>query len=410
MKKVNNLFEKLIDYNNITYADENARRGKARSYGVIRHDKHKETNLKELQTKFINLTYTTSEYFIFKIYEPKEREIYRLPYYPDRIAHHALMNVLEPVWEKIFIHNSYACRKNKGIHKAVVDIKRVLRKDKENTKYCLKLDIRKFYPSIDHEILKSIIRKKIKDTKILVILDEIIDSAPGVPIGNYLSQYFANLYLTYFDHWIKEVKHIKYYFRYADDIIIFNKDKTFLHNLRKEIQDYLKTNLKLELKHNWQVFPVDARGIDFVGYKFYHTHTLLRKSMKKRLLKSIHTANKYPRDRKYIRRKLCSYAGWLKYCDSINFCRYHIDPICKKYELPTPEHIICRQTIITNILDKKLKILDHKFYDKYFKLYVLINKPIVVKSKSISLIKMILALNICKIHFNKTTRQYENTL
>ena len=132
---------------------------------------------------------------------------------------------------KIFIAHTYACRKNKGIHKAAQDIKKVLRKDVVNTQYCLKLDIKKFYPSIDHEILKSIVRRKIKDTKVLKLLDEIIDSAPGVPIGNYLSQYFANLYLAYFDHWIKECKKIKYYFRYADDIVIFSKNKESLLTL-----------------------------------------------------------------------------------------------------------------------------------------------------------------------------------
>lgn len=154
------------------------------------------------------------------------------------------------------IYCTYLClQKNKGIHKAAQDIKRVLRKDTVNTQYCLKLDIKKFYPSIDHEILKSIVRRKIKDTRVLKLLDEIIDSAPGVPIGNYLSQYFANLYLAYFDHWIKECKKIKYYFRYADDIVIFSKDKESLHTLIKVIIEYLNINLKLTVKSNYQVFP-----------------------------------------------------------------------------------------------------------------------------------------------------------
>lgn len=144
MKRISNIFEKITNYNNILYADEKARKGKIHTYGVIHHDKNRERNLHKLQNDLTNLTYKTSEYSLFTIYEPKERLIYRLPYFPDRIAHHTLMNYLEPIWEKIFIANTYACRKNKGIHKATQDIKKILRKDIVNTKYCLKLDIKNF--------------------------------------------------------------------------------------------------------------------------------------------------------------------------------------------------------------------------------------------------------------------------
>ena len=225
MKRIGNIFPKVVEYENFLLADHKARKNKKHYKEIHDHDKNKEENLHKLQESVVTLTYKTSEYFIFKIYEPKEREIYKLPYYPDRIMHHALMNCLEPIWEKVFIYNSYACRKNKGIHAAVKDLKKVLRRDKEETKYCLKLDIKKFYPSINHDILKAIIRKKLKDKKLLKLLDEIIDSADGVPIGNYLSQYFANLYLAYFDHWIKEVLRVKYYYRYADDIVLLSDDK-----------------------------------------------------------------------------------------------------------------------------------------------------------------------------------------
>ena len=157
-----------------------------------------------------NKTFQTSDYDIFKIYKPKERDIYRLPYYPDRIVHHAVMNILEPVWVSIFTADTYSCIKGKGIHSAVRSLQKALNSDNEGTEYCLKLDIRKFYPTINHDILKDIIAKKIKDKDVLWLLGNIIDSVPdkeGVPIGNYLSQYFANLYLAYFDHWIKEVKY-----------------------------------------------------------------------------------------------------------------------------------------------------------------------------------------------------------
>ncbi|WP_234111753.1 RNA-directed DNA polymerase, partial [Chryseobacterium sp. R2A-55] len=179
--------------------------------------------------------------------------------------------------------------------------------------YCLKLDIKKFYPNIDHDILKALLRKKFKDADLLWLLDEIIDSAPGLPIGNYLSQYLANFYLTYFDHWIKEQLRIKYYFRYADDVVILHKDKEYLHEVLKLIKTYFNVNLKLEVKENWQVFPIAKRGIDFVGYVHYHTHVLLRKSIKKRFAKMLKCRKN--------KQSTASYKGWLKYCNSRNLMK-----------------------------------------------------------------------------------------
>lgn len=321
MKRLGNLYDKIIDIDNLKLADEKARKGKLKSYGVIKHDKNRDENILKLQRMLIENKYTTSDYHIFKIYEPKEREIYQLPYYPDRIVHHAIMNILEPIWVKIFIKNTYSCIKGKGIHAAVRDLKYALKSDRENTKYCLKLDIRKFYPSIDHDILKSLIRKKIKDKQLLALLDEIIESAPGVPIGNYLSQYFANLYLSYFDHWLKEVKHVKYYFRYADDIVILHGDKDYLHCLLVDMKDYLHDNLNLTVKQNYQIFPVSSRGIDFIGYVFFHTHTLMRKSIKKNMCrKAARLKNKNIAIKQY-KQALCSWIGWAKHCNSKNLLK-----------------------------------------------------------------------------------------
>ena len=165
MKRVGNIFEDIANIDNINYADNKARKQK-KNFGIIKHDKNREKDNNELSDQFSSLTYKTSEYSIFKIYEPKEREIYRLPYYPDRIAHHAIMNIMEDIWVKTFINQSYSCIKGRGIHKLNKDLKETLSNDPEGTKYCLKLDITKFYPSINHDILKTIIRKKIKDKKL----------------------------------------------------------------------------------------------------------------------------------------------------------------------------------------------------------------------------------------------------
>lgn len=318
MKRYNNLFDKIVSLDNLYLADKKARKQKSHRREIVEFDKNKDQLLLDLQQKLINGQYKTSEYFIFKIYEPKEREIFKLPYYPDRIVHHAIMNVMEPIWVSTFINGTYSCIKKRGIHKALKDVKSALI-DEEGTQYCLKLDVRKFYPSIDHDVLKQIVRRKIKDQKLLEVLDEIIDSAPGVPIGNYLSQFFANLYLTYLDHWVKEQQKVKYYFRYADDIVILHNDKQFLRQLFNNMKIYLEQNLNVKFKDNWQIFKVDSRGIDFVGYRIFHTHTLLRKNIKKNFCKKIIKLNRDQYiDKADYKQKICSYIGWIKYCNGRN--------------------------------------------------------------------------------------------
>jgi len=301
MKRLNNLFSKIISLENLQLADKKAQKGKSKQYGVQLHNLNSEFNLNTLQKMLEEKTYKTSNYVVFKVFEPKERDVYRLPYYPDRITHHAIMNILEPIFVSRFTADTYSCIKGKGIHAAARAVQKSL-KDIPGTKFCLKLDIKKFYPSVDHEVLKSLLRRKLKDKDLLWLLDEIIESAEGLPIGNYLSQYFANYYLTYFDYWMKQTMKIKYYFRYADDLVILSDSKQELHELLFNIKLYLKSELKLEVKQNYQVFPVASRGIDFVGYRFYHTHVLLRKRIKQNFARML------------VKRKnkasIASYKGW----------------------------------------------------------------------------------------------------
>jgi RNA-directed DNA polymerase len=307
MKRINNLYDQIISIDNLMLADKKARKRKVAQYGIQVHDRNREANIERLHLMLLSKTYQTTPYHVFKVYEPKEREVYRLPYFPDRITHHAIMNVLEPVFMSVFTADTYSCIKERGIHGAANAVKKALR-DQEGTRYCLKLDIKKFYPSVDHDILKMLLCRKFKDQNLLWLIDEIIDSAPGLPIGNYLSQYLANFYLSYFDHWLKEVKQVKYYFRYADDLVILSANKGDLHKLFGQICTYLNTNLKLTVKGNYQIFPVEVRGIDFVGYRFYHTHTLLRKSIKKRFARKM--------AREPNAKSLASYQGWAKHCNS----------------------------------------------------------------------------------------------
>lgn len=306
MKRINNLYDRITSLANLQEADAKGQKGKVNQYGVLLHKRNQEGNLLVLQDMLVSKTYRTSQYDIFTIYEPKERIVYRLPYFPDRITHHAIMNVLEPIFVNTFTADTYSCIKKRGIHKLLRNLTTDL-KDIQGTQYCLKFDIKKFYPSVDHDVLKALLRRKFKDKDLLWLLDEIIDSAPGLPIGNYLSQYLSNFYLSYFDHWLKEQKGVKYYYRYADDVVILDSDKARLHALLVEIKVYL-ASIKLDVKENHQVFPVASRGIDFVGYVLYHTHVKIRKQIKKNF------ARKLSRNPDHASK--ASYLGWLSHCDA----------------------------------------------------------------------------------------------
>lgn len=302
---------------NIALAHNNARKHKAHYTEVKEVNASSARYFRRIHTMLKYKTFQNSEYEVFtKVANGKEREIFKLPYYPDRIIHHCIMNVMEPIWIKTLIADTYSSLKNRGIHKGVRRIKTALQ-DTVNTQYCLKVDVRKFYPSIDHDILKKILRQKVKDTDLLWLLDKIIDSAVGVPIGNYLSQYFGNMYLSSLDHWAKEKKKCKYYFRYCDDIVVLSGDKQFLSELRKEMANYLGTVLNVHLKDNWQVFPTSVRGVDFLGYRFFHDYTLLRKSTAKQFKKRINTISKSYSSMNTVSMlsSIMSYWGWMKHAD-----------------------------------------------------------------------------------------------
>lgn len=314
MKRIGYLYDEITSMSNLILAEKRARRGKANQSGVKLFDIHKHDNLINLHHVLVNNEYRTSEYRVFKVFDKKEREIFQLPYYPDRIVHHAIMNILEEIFVKHFTEDTYSCIKRRGIHKCLYKLKSALR-NVHDTKYCLKLDIRKFYPSINNKILKELLAKKFKDKHLLDLLYEIIDSNPkGQPIGNYLSQYFANFYLSEFDHWLKEELGIKHYFRYCDDLVILGPNKKDLREILFKIQEYLNVKLDLTLS-NYQIFPVESRGIDFVGYKCYHTHTLLRKSIKIDFIRMM----KYNKNQKSI----ASYKGWLDHANCINLKNKH---------------------------------------------------------------------------------------
>lgn len=304
MKRYNKLFEKVVDIDNIKDAIKNSSKGKLKKKEVKLVLNNIDLYVEKIRNMLINGNYNTSKYFIFnKKSGYKIRKIYELPYYPDRIIHHCIVQILKPIWMNLFVRDTYATIPKRGIHDCVKRIKDDLM-DINRTKFCLKMDIHHFYPSIDHDCLKQILRRKIKDKKLLCLIDGIIESADGIPIGNYLSQWLANIYLAYFDHYCKEILKCKYYYRYCDDIVILGDNKEKLHYICMEIRKYMVNRLNVSIKDNYQIFPIDKRGIDFLGYRFFHGYTLVRKRIVKDMKKA-----------KSIQSKM-SYYGWLCHADS----------------------------------------------------------------------------------------------
>ena len=366
VKRRGYLFDKICSMENLELAFKNAKKGKGWYKEVKVVESNLEYYLTELQESLINHTFKTSEYKTFiKKDSNKERIIYKLPFYPDRIVQWAILQIIEPQLLAYFTDDTYSAIPNKGIHKAFTKLRKDINEHPEQMTYCLKIDCKKFYPSIDHEILKAKFRRKYKDAELLSLIDEIIDSIStceatneniefyasrnkrikittnndgvnylegiGIPIGNYFSQYGGNFYLSEFDHWIKEQKHIKYYYRYMDDICIFAETKEELHELLAEINTYFREKLNLRIKHNYQVFPTFIRGVDFVGYRTFKDFTLLRKSTCKNMKrKMIAILNKVKTGQEMNHKEwssINSYKGWLKHCNSFRLSRKYIEPL-----------------------------------------------------------------------------------
>ena len=320
MKTVKNIYSKIYDIDNLRLAHINAQKGKRHYKEVIHVNEFEPFYICKLRDMLINQEFKNSEYRIFTLIDKgKDREIYSLPYFPDRILHHAILQVIEPIWKKILIRNTFQSIKGRGTEDGRRKVFGALKNN--DAKYCLQFDISKFYPSIDNEILKKIIRKKIADKKVLWLLDEIIDSTEGVPIGNYLSQYLGNLYLAYFDHWVKEKLKIRHYFRYCDDIVLIHEDKDYLQYCFVKIEYYLQNNLKLKIKNNYQIYPIKKRRIDFLGYRFDNKRIYLRKRIAKNFKIK---ARRYWKGNKQAAKGLCSYYGWVKHSHSWNLWNKYV--------------------------------------------------------------------------------------
>lgn len=397
-KRYGHLYNRLYTDDNLWVAYNNSRHGKSYVDNMLRHKEFDERQmLRDIKNALIEHTYRTSRYTTMTIHEPKERLIFRLPYNPDRVVHHVIMNIMEPIWTNLIPNTSYSCIKGRGIIGAYKYVKRCLC-DKSDTKYCLKMDIKKFFPSVNHEQLFNIVSHNIKDPELLCLLHEIITSTDryvqdtnngtlgyNLPIGNYLSQFFANimlrkLYLVL----INKYPGIKIVI-YMDDIVILSSSKSVLHEVLHSTIDTLMS-MDLTLKGNYQIFPVAARGIDFCGFRFYHDHVDLRRSL---FLKIRRLCLKYKHgriSRQDFYKKMASYKGWIVCANSKKFC----DWIYRN----TGWYCSCWRGDVYKlswIKDKYIKIVHIEKHKKYFCIQAVYHgRKIIIKSKNTKLLNNLL--------------------
>lgn len=320
MKRQGFIFERLISDENITMAILNAT--KKKKYHRIRSKllSEREKTVAQIQTMLKEKSYVPTTPKEIKRFEPRSqkwRVISKVPVFPDQIIHHALIQVTLPLLKRGMDYYCSANVKNRGNHYAKEAVEKFVRKDIKNTKYCLKMDIRKFYPSIHQDLMKEKIKRVIKDPNIIWLFDCIIDSYPhGLPIGLYTSQWLANFYLQSLDHFIKEKLHAPYMVRFADDIVIFSSNRRRLMRMKQSLDEFFE----LEIKPSWRLFKItDKQAVDFVGFKIYRKKTSIRKRIwlpiKRTMLKIISKLKKGLEVSEYLIRRFFSYYGYIKHSD-----------------------------------------------------------------------------------------------
>ena len=303
----NEQYSDVISIENLFQVWSEFKKGKRKRKDVQIFERNLENNLFRLHYKLGDKSYNHGKYQAFFIHDPKLRHIHKASV-EDRIVHHLLYKYLYELFDRHFIYDSYSCRLVKGTHRAVDRLEkftRIVSKNYTRSCWVLKLDIKKFFASVNHQILKKLLRKRIKDPNILWLLNEIIDSFPiGMPLGNVTSQVFANIYMDELDQFIKLKLKIRYYLRYADDFTILLTCSNDTNHLIKEMELFLKENLKLELHPKKTILRKLDWGIDFLGYIVLYHYRLPRTRLRRRILKRVNISN------------LASYLGYLSHANS----------------------------------------------------------------------------------------------
>ena len=283
MKRKGNLMPEIVTVDNLLLAYNKAVRGKRGKKSAISFSENLYENILSIREKLVSGKYEIGRYHYFKVYDPKERVICAASF-EERVIHHAVMNVCHKYFERHLIYDTYATRKDKGIY-AAIDKARIGMK---KYGYVAKLDVRKYFDSISHDVLKGKLERLFKDKELLTLFNRIIDSYSvsenrGIPIGNLTSQYFANYYLSFLDHYAKEVLKIPVYVRYMDDILLFGEDKTVVKRSVSSMKEFVENTLKLQLKP--EVLMSTDTGVSFLGYSLFKNKILLNRRSKIRFKK-----------------------------------------------------------------------------------------------------------------------------
>ena len=313
MKRAGNLWNQITDLENIKLAHRQAKRGKSFYSEVKMVDANIDKYAQEIQHLLISKQFTTSKYEIEERFDGRKvRTIHKLPYYPDRIVQHALLTIVGPIITRSFIRDTYQSIVGRGTSDAANRVKKLIR-SADCPAYAIKMDIQKYYPSVDNNVLKQEIRRKIKCKDTLWLIDDIVDSMRGLPIGNYTSQHFGNLYLNRLDWVVKQQYRPMAYFRYCDDIVFMDNSTEKLLFVKAKIIERLE-GLKLTIKPNWVMYDVAKDGVDFVGYVFRPKFTRLRSTIARNFKANCkRIRNNITRlDRSYALSSLMAYKGWVK--------------------------------------------------------------------------------------------------
>ncbi len=337
MKTYKHLIDQIADRENIKAAILNASKRKRHRKDVQQVLNNIDYHVEVVRDMILQGTYKAhidAPCIVNEGTHHKVRRIRKPHYKYDQIIHHCIIQVLRPILEKPMYIYSCGSIPKRGALYGKKRIEKWIKNDVKGTKYVFKMDIKHFYESVDQQILKDMLRQKIKDWQALALIYEVIDSCPkGLPLGNYTSQWFANFMLTPLDHYIKEELHAKYYMRYMDDIVILGGNKKQLHKIHKAIEEYLRVRLKLRIKENWQVFRLvytdrhgkeRGRPLDFMGWQFYKEKTILRESIYIRVVRKARKVGKHTTIQGAY--GMISYMGYIKHTDTYGTYVKYIRP------------------------------------------------------------------------------------
>lgn len=352
MKRIGYIYEKIYDKENIRQAIMKASRGKRKRKDVkkVLNDIPKYVN--EIQNMLVNETYIPAKYRIDTICEgvnKKERKIFKPNFYPDQIIHWAIYLQVSPILYKGVYKYTIGSIPNRGVHYGKKYVNKWIRKDYKNTKYYLKIDVKKFYPSVKISILEEKLNRKIKDKKTLKLINLILSLCDELPIGMLLSQLFAIFYLQDLDYYIKQDLKLMYYIRYMDDMVVFGRNKKELHKIRVKIAEFL-ANEKLKLKENWKVCRFDTEGLDFMGFRFFRDKTILRKSIMFRITRKVKKVFKKQTTTAKDASSIISYLGWIKHTNNYGLFIKWIKPYLKIQRLKNIIKINQKERIANEIV------------------------------------------------------------